>query len=256
MTATSRIFATLLLILLVLLGLSTVEPLLQRHAVTSTVSTTADRGAVKASVAGEKKIQHQMTQAIHKNAWIDATQGISLVLCVLLCGLGIRLRNKVVREARGKESVELALERRVEQRTRELRQEVEDRRLADHLNRGQKQILEMLAEPGDLQTDDILRYLTATVASRNQGWECSLHLVEPRGKGLYLVASSDVNEKLESYLDFVGNEFSDTPECQACASGETHIVEHLSEVGLSWSNLLVSNGIFSAWSIPLIISPL
>jgi diguanylate cyclase (GGDEF)-like protein len=250
LTATSRIFATLLLLLLVVLGLSTAEPLLERHAVTSTASTISDRGAIKASVVGQKKIPHQITQAINKSAWINTTQGISLVLCAVLCGLGIRLRNKVVREARGKESVEFALERRVEQRTRELRQEVEDRRLADHLNRGQKQILEMLAEPGDLQTDDILRYLTATVASRNQGWECSLHLVEPRGKGLYLVASSEVNEKLEGYLDFVGNEFPDTPECQACASGETHIVEHLSEVGLSWSNLLVSNGIFSAWSIP------
>lgn len=183
-------------------------------------------------------------------SWQRGIEGVSFLLCGSLCFLGIRLRNQAVRSARSYESIERALERRVEQRTRELRQEVEDRRLADHLNRGQRKILEMLTDSEGYATEDILRYLTETVAARNQGWECALHMVEGRGRGLYLVAGSDVNERLQGYLENVGAEFDDTPECQASASGELHIVEQLTEIGLPWSDFLVANGIFSVWSMP------
>ena len=181
---------------------------------------------------------------------MTVAQGLALIVCAGLYGVALRLRAKNARDTREKLAAELALERRVEERTRELRQEVEDRRRVEHLNRGQKQILEMLADPGDLKTDDILRHLTEIVASRNQGWECAVHLVERRGKSIHLAASSEVTERLKGYLEDVGTEYPDTPECQACASGETHVVEHLSDLGLAWSDLLAGTGIFSAWAIP------
>ena len=181
---------------------------------------------------------------------MTVAQGLALIVCAGLYGVTLRLRAKNARDTREKLAAELALERRVEERTRELRQEVEDRRRVEHLNRGQKQILEMLADPGDLKTDDILRHLTEIVASRNQGWECAVHLVERRGKSIHLAASSEVTERLKGYLEDVGTEYPDTPECQACASGETHVVEHLGDLGLAWSDLLAGTGIFSAWAIP------
>ncbi|MGA7109349.1 MAG: GGDEF domain-containing protein [Terracidiphilus sp.] len=181
---------------------------------------------------------------------MTVAQGLALIVCAGLYGVALRLRAKNARDTREKLAAELALERRVEERTRKLRQEVEDRRRVEHLNRGQKQILEMLADPGDLKTDDILRHLTEIVASRNQGWECAVHLVERRGKSIHLAASSEVTERLKGYLEDVGTEYPDTPECQACASGETHVVEHLSDLGLAWSDLLAGTGIFSAWAIP------
>jgi diguanylate cyclase (GGDEF)-like protein len=190
----------------------------------------------------------QRTQNIRK--WMTVAQGLALMTIGVLYGLGLRIRNKAAREERETRAAELALERRVEERTRELRQEVDDRRRVEHLHRGQKRILEMLCDSNELKTEEILGYLAGVVASRNQGWECAIHLVERRGKALHLSASSEVSERLKSYLEDVGSEFSDTPECQACASGETHIVEHLSEIGLGWSTLLVNSGIFSAWSIP------
>ena len=182
--------------------------------------------------------------------WLAVSQGLSLILCGSLWGLAILMRRKAEREARGQESAELALERRVEERMRELRQEIEDRRRAEHLNRGHRQILETLADPGDLETEDILRYLAATVASRNQGWECAVHLVVQQGKPLHFAASSEVNERVKGYLKDVGAAFTDTPECLASTSGEIQIAEYLIEVGAPWSELLVANGIFSAWSIP------
>jgi len=209
---------------------------------------TARAVAGTAAITNNKSIQSETTQA--GRSWITGTLGLSVLLSGVLCGLGLRLRTVAAQEARGVQSNEVALEMRVEQRTRELRQEIEDRSRVEHLNRGQKHILEMLAEPGDLKTEDILRYLTATVASRNQGWECALHLIEPRGRALQFTAGSDVNERLRFYLEGVSSEFTDTPECQAGASGEVHIVEHLTEVGLPWSDLLVANGIFSVWSVP------
>ena len=101
-------------------------------------------------------------------------------------------------------ALELALERRVEERTRELRQEIEERRLVEHLHRGHRRIIEMLAGPGDLKSEDILRFLAETVATRSQGWECAIHLMDRRGKALQLTAHSDVSDKLKTYLEAVG----------------------------------------------------
>lgn len=247
MAATSRMFAALLFSLFILVGISLAGSWDLEHA--KPVASTSPSSQTKAdSVRGEQPAQPSRLRVVGK--WMTVAQGLALIVCAGLYGVTLRLRAKNARDTREKLAAELALERRVEERTRELRQEVEDRRRVEHLNRGQKQILEMLADPGDLKTDDILRHLTEIVASRNQGWECAVHLVERRGKSIHLAASSEVTERLKGYLEDVGTEYPDTPECQACASGETHVVEHLGDLGLAWSDLLAGTGIFSAWAIP------
>ncbi|HWT65072.1 MAG TPA: hypothetical protein VN151_03075, partial [Terracidiphilus sp.] len=150
----------------------------------------------------------------------------------------------------GSKSAELAMERRIEERTRALLQEIDERKRAEHLNRGQKHVLEMLADPGDLTTEEILKALADVVASRDQGWECSIYLVERRGRIMTLAASSSVHERMADYFNTVGKDYPDTPECQAAFSGEMHVVEHLSQVDVPWSRMLVGNGIFSACSLP------
>ncbi|HVZ84237.1 MAG TPA: EAL domain-containing protein [Terracidiphilus sp.] len=182
--------------------------------------------------------------------WLAAACGMAFVACGALCILAVSLNRRAIREASSQQSLELALERRVEEHTRALRQEIDDRRQADHLNRGQKRILEMLAEPGSLTTEEILQALAATVASRDQGWECSIFLVERRGLRMSLAATSEIHEGLKNYLKLVGTDFPDAPECQATLSGELHIVEHLRDVGVAWSQMLAANGIFTVWSVP------
>ncbi len=247
MAATSRMFAALLFSLFILVGISLAGSWDLEHAKPA-ASVSRSTQTKAESVREEQHAQPSRLRVVGK--WMTVAQGLALIVCAGLYGVALRLRAKNARDTREKLAAELALERRVEERTRELRQEVEDRRRVEHLNRGQKQILEMLADPGDLKTDDILRHLTEIVASRNQGWECAVHLVERRGKSIHLAASSEVTERLKGYLEDVGTEYPDTPECQACASGETHVVEHLSDLGLAWSDLLAGTGIFSAWAIP------
>jgi diguanylate cyclase (GGDEF)-like protein len=185
-----------------------------------------------------------------EEVWQASATGLALLGCGALCIFGFVLYRRAARETWSRQSLELTLECRMEERTRELRQEIEDRRRADHLNRGHKRILEMLADPGDLSTEDILQSLTATVASRDQGWECALFLVDRRGRQMNLAASSEVNDGMQSYFKAVGSDFVDTPECQAALSGEMHIVENLHEVGLPWCRFLAANGVFSVWSVP------
>jgi diguanylate cyclase (GGDEF)-like protein len=244
--ATSRMFAALLMTLFVLTSLSLAGSWDIEHAKRADPASHGTQTIATPNHPDRPLSSH--IQIIWK--WMTVAQGLALIACAALYGVNLRMRAKAAREERAKQAAELALERRVEERTRELRQEVEDRRRVEHLNRGQKRILEMLADPGDLKTEEILRYLAEVVASRNQGWECAVHLVEGRGKSLQLAASSEVAQRLRGYLDDVGTEYPDTPECQACASGETHIVDHLGDVGLTWSELLVGTGIFSAWAIP------
>lgn len=248
MKAITVFFATLLLALLSLLGVSAIASWRLTHPVSE--SRTSEPHVATYPLHAASPADPAARQRRPIPSWFVAVQGLSLLLCGGLCGLGLQLRTRANHESRNSLSIEHALERRVEQRTRELRQEVEDRRLAEHLNRGQRRIVEMLADPGDLKTEDILRYLAETVASRNQGWDCAVHLVEESSKGLYLAASSEVNENLRRYLQGVGNDFADTPESQAGASGEIHVVDRLSDAGLPWADLLAANGIFSAWSVP------
>jgi len=175
---------------------------------------------------------------------------LSLAVSVTIGAVALLCWMQLDGRFRDSQSSELALERRVEERTRALQQEIADRVRAEQLNRGQKHVLEMLADPGDLTTEDILQSLADVVASRNQGWESSIFLFERRGRKMQRAASSGVHERMQSYLKLVGTEFADTPECQASLSGEVHIVEHLSQVDLPWSRQLVDCGIFSVWSLP------
>jgi diguanylate cyclase (GGDEF)-like protein len=241
--ATSRMFTLLLLSMFVLVGLS-----IAGSWEIDRVSASRPGPSSSGLRNGPQPASIDASQTMRK--WITVFQGLSLIACGGLYGFGVRLRNQARREQREKQAADLALERRVEERTRELRHEVEDRRLVEHLYRGQRRIMEMLAESSDSKPEDILRFLADTVASRNQGWECAVHLMDRRGKSLQLVACSEVTERLKGYFEAVGTEYGDSPECQASASGETHIVEHLGEIGLGWSEILSASGIFSAWSIP------
>ena len=242
MKATSRMFTLLLLAMLLLVGLSVAGSWEIDHV--SQVAAHANQ-----SSSGAKRLEQSPALEMMRN-WTAFVQGLSLIACAALYGFGIRLRNRARCEQREREAADLALEMRVEERTRELRTEVEERRLIEHLHRGQRRIVEMLSAPDDLKPEEILRFLADTVAARNQGWECALHLIDRRGKSLRLAACSEVTERLKGYFEAVGTEYADSPECQASASGETHIVERLNEIGLEWSEILAASGVFSAWSIP------
>jgi diguanylate cyclase (GGDEF)-like protein len=233
--ATSRMFTLLLLSMVLLLGLS---------------------------IAGTWRIDHD-PKFIHDQLnqpqwepvrgmrdWIMAVQGLSLIACGGLFALGLHQRRKAREEEEARRASEFTLIRRAEEYARDLRHEMEEHRLLEDLHRGQTRILEMLAAPGDLKTEEILRYLAEAVASRNQGWTCAIHLLDQRGSAMQLAACSDSSDRLANYLEQVGRTFTDSPECQATASGEMHIVEQLGEAGLLWSEILVSHDICSAWSIP------
>lgn len=258
MRALSRIFATLLLILFVFVALSLFGSWRLRHVL-------APQRMISARLAGEPLSPDEVAAAAARTReiafardWDTTAQAISLFLCCGLCVLGLSLRARAGREAARREDAELqlareqrALEKRIQDRTRELRQEVEERRRAEDLNRGQKQVLEMLADPGQRKTEDILRHLTSTVAAQRRSWECSLHLMDKPGKTLQLAASSDVNQKLRRYLGSIVADFPDAPEGQACSLGKTCVVENMTDLRRPWSELLVANGILSAWSVPI-----
>jgi diguanylate cyclase (GGDEF)-like protein len=184
---------------------------------------------------------------LQQTAWGPILFSVAILLCSALTILTLFRRRRL---ARGRQWTELSLERLVEDRARALRQEIEDRQRAEQLNRGQTHVLEMLADPGNLTTEEILQSLAEVVASRNQGWESSIFLVERRGRVLSPVASSEVHARMQRYLKSVGTDYPDSPECQAAVSGEIHIVEHLPKVDLPWTRPLVESGIFSVWSVP------
>ncbi|HLY41422.1 MAG TPA: GGDEF domain-containing protein [Terracidiphilus sp.] len=191
----------------------------------------------------------------------NVAQEIALLLTIGICAFGVFLRRITIRESEWKQGLEKALEtersaaeRRIEERTHELRQEIEERRRAEELNRGQKQVLEMLATPGELKTEEILQHLADTVAGQSEGWLCAVHLAERGGRTLRLAAHSYVNDSVKSYLESVGNDFQDAPELQACLSGQPRVVAQLADVRRAWSELLATNGIFSACSIPFLVN--
>ena len=215
------------------------------------------------SVAGTWQIDHsiilhalshkdrfQSDEPLRIREWIALVQGLSLIACGAVFGLAVRLRDKAWQEDRERCALELALERRVEERTRELRQEIEERKHLEQLQRSQCRILEMLSAPGDLKAEEILRFLAEGAASRNQSWSAAVHLLDRSGKTLQLAACSEVPEQLKNYFEAVASSFADCPECQASASGEMHIIEQVGEIGLPWSDLLAASGIHSVWSIP------
>lgn len=182
--------------------------------------------------------------------WFEATEAFALILCCALAFLGYQLRRRAVREAHGKVTTEVALEMRVEERTRELRQEVETRQRIELQNRSHKQVLEMLSDPHTVRTSEILEFLVNNTAMHSQGWICALHLMDENDHKLHLAANSEVSNKLLSYLERVGMEYTSSPECQACASGEMHISEQIESLDLGWSDRLAASGVHSVCSIP------
>ena len=138
--------------------------------------------------------------------WIEIVEGLSLL--AVTATREIRLSPAQPGEAREQRA---ALARSVEDRSLELRREVEERRQVEDLHRSQGRILEMLTEPNDLAPEEILQYLAETVASRNADWECAVHLLDRRGKLLQLAASSGVTEPLKTYLRAVGASMATAP---------------------------------------------
>jgi diguanylate cyclase (GGDEF)-like protein len=256
-TAIKRVFAANLFTLLVFVMLSVAGSVDLRSHLLPRLSVSSLPSPMHSGSSWPETRQAEMDEFRTVRAWTIAAQGISLLLCAMLCGLSFVIRNIAKREVISREEAERQLERerrdleaRVEDRTQELRHEVEDRRRAEELIRGQKQVLEMMAAPEAHTTEDILREITSTLAAQRRTWECSLHLVEPDGKTLRLAASSAVNEKLARYLVSIGTDFADAPESRACSLDQTHVVKKMSEVRRPWSELLVANGIYSAWSVP------
>jgi diguanylate cyclase (GGDEF)-like protein len=249
---TALLFSLFLLVGLSLAGSWELEHRLIPQAATSPASSSA---ATLAADQHKQNVRAEITRRVR--AWTTAAQGFSMLLCGVLYGLVLRFRAQAARKAeRSKQTAittdfeRVALERRVEERTVELRQEVDERRRAEEMNRGQKQVLEMLAAPGDLKTEDILRHLAETVAAQNENWRCSVHLLQSDGRSLRLAASSDVSSSLGTYLENVGAAFPDAPVTQACSTGQVQSVKELSAVRLPWSELLTASGIFSATSVP------
>ena len=257
MTAITRMFTALLFSLFLLVGLSLAGSWELEHRLTPQAASTPRFNSSAAQAADQHKQQVRADVTQRVRAWTTAAQGFSMLLCGILYGMVLAFRAQAARKAEKKKQAAItsefervALERRVEERTHELRQEVDERRRAEELNRGQKQVLELLAAPGDLKTEDILRRLAETVAFQNENWRCSLHLPGHGRETLRLAATSEVDNNLKSYLEAVGVNFPDAPVSQACVSGQVQIVKELSEVRQPWSELLAASGIFSVASVP------
>lgn len=255
MGSISRLFASLLFCLFLLVAGSLAGSWELRHHLLPESAVAAY--PLLQGNANQDQVLDRLESVKEVRAWTTAAQIGSLLMCAVLSGLGLRIRYRLGREALRREEAERelsrerrALENRIEHRTTELRQEVEERRRAEELNRGQKQVLEMLARPGEQKTEDILCTLARTVAGQRRVWQCTLHLVDRKTKTLRLAGSSELDEKLRRNLLSLGTDLADAPESRACASGEVCIVEKMTEVRRPWSELLVANGIFAAWSLP------
>ncbi len=141
-----------------------------------------------------------------------------------------------------------ALERKVADRTLELRAEVEERRRAEALNRGHSQVLELLARGEPLPTT--LAALASAVADQRSTWMVAVHLFE--AGNLVLAASREIPETLMAHLGSIAADFPDSPEACAAAKQASCVLEDLSKLQRPWSELLRANGVQSAWSAPML----
>jgi diguanylate cyclase (GGDEF)-like protein len=180
-----------------------------------------------------------------------------LLICWALGFLGLANWRRARRKTREREEAERTLDRerrtletRIEERTRELRQQVEERRRAEVMNRGQKLVLEMLATNPEAKVSAMLTHLTAAVADQRQSWACAIHLVAQNDRSLKLAAASEVDEKLYQHLTTIVADFHDAPESRACSQRKPVVLEKLLDLRRPWAELLVANGINSAWSVP------
>jgi diguanylate cyclase (GGDEF)-like protein len=225
--------------------------------------TVAQKGAAAAPARNEaaRQIEEQgwsliqQSQAVQRSA--RARQAWTLLVLAALLGIGLRsyvLGEREVtrrREAEAELRAEHAsLENRIEQRTAELRTEVDVRSRAEERNRRQKRVLEMLANRAPLE--EIFTELTASVAVQRRSWESAIHLVDTKNSSLQLIGSSQVSDRLEHYLRTIAVGFPDAPESKAWATGEPCFIGSMNQEHRPWSEFLFSNGIRSAWSLPLL----
>jgi diguanylate cyclase (GGDEF)-like protein len=138
------------------------------------------------------------------------------------------------------------LEECIRDRTSELRAEVEERKRADQLNRGRNQVLEMLARNEDLSV--CLDALLATLTEQRSMWSGAIHLLE--GDTLVLHAAAGIPDVLMDHLERVEITFPDAPEACAIVDGADHLMTDTTAHGTPWGELMASNGIVSAYSVP------
>ena len=140
-----------------------------------------------------------------------------------------------------------ALERRIEERTSQLQEEVKERRRSEHLNRGRHTVLEQLTRGASMQ--GVLHALVETVADYHSVWGCAIHLCE-NGR-LCLKASVDIPERLVGNLDILTQEQDGSPEQLAFSRGSAVVIHNLWKELKPWSKMLTAHNIQSAWSMPV-----
>jgi diguanylate cyclase (GGDEF)-like protein len=182
--------------------------------------------------------------------WADVLMAI-LILGSLCCMIWIRQnsRRQVLERMRTEEELRqerTSLERRIEDRTAELKSEVHERLRAEQLNRGRSQLLEMLAR--DEPTQDIFQVLVDILARHRTVWGCALHLY--KSNGLTLAASSDLRQRLVRHLERLPPENGDAPEMAALTQGKLVISSNLEQDRKPWTELLRANGVQAVWSAP------
>ena len=175
-----------------------------------------------------------------------------LIATAVLCATMIRLDAR--RQAADRQQMEDelrrahgTLERRIEDRTAELRTEVKERQRAEQLNRGRNELLEMLAQ--EEPPHKIFQALADVIARDRSRWCCALHLV--RDGELQMESSSGLPANLLRSLKQLDVAMADAPEAIALRERKPQAIEELPRERKPWPQLLFANGIQSLWSIPI-----
>ena len=127
MTAINRVFAALLFILFVFVGLSMAGSWRLRYRLLPQPAAIVQADSSPTLSADSEELRARVEQIRMVRNWTTAAQGVSLLLCCALCILGLVLRHRSARDARQKEEAERALDRerraleaRIQERTRDL----------------------------------------------------------------------------------------------------------------------------------------
>ncbi len=156
----------------------------------------------------------------------------------------VATREETERELRRERNT---LEKRVDERTAELRAEVSERRRAEQQNRDRNRILEMLVR--DEATPIILHAVAEAVSHYSTSLACALHLLQ--GDTLILAAQSALPSTLAGRLQQIAIQNMDAPESIALATKAVHTMDDLREAHKPWTELLRANGAQSVWTSPI-----